>query len=153
MISPSTTGCHGIMLGTTSTPQRSGSGSHPDRPSTRLGPAAGDRLDLQRSPPASPQRRASRRTRPTRRAVVGRHHLMRSAALGDGSPKQPLGTAWKATCRCLRLRRLAEDGDVVGIAAEGGDVVSHPVQGRDLVEQAEVGVPSPRERRPSAPTR
>ena len=34
--------------------------------------------------------------------------------------------------------RLAEDRDIVGIAAEGGDVALHPLQAGDLVEQAVV---------------
>src|SRR6476660_6732329 len=37
-----------------------------------------------------------------------------------------------------RTSRLAEDGDVAGVAAEGGDVLLHPVQCGDLVEQAEI---------------
>jgi hypothetical protein len=35
-------------------------------------------------------------------------------------------------------RRLAEDRDVVGVAAEALDVVAHPAERRDLVAQAEV---------------
>ena len=37
-----------------------------------------------------------------------------------------------------RARRLAADGDVVGIAPESGDVVADPLERRDLVEQAAV---------------
>ena len=37
-----------------------------------------------------------------------------------------------------RSRRLAEDRDVVGIAAEGRDVLLHPLQRGDLIQQAVV---------------
>ena len=71
----------------------------------------------------------------------GRDHVMRRPALGDGAPEQPLGTGHgKQRADAHRTSRLAEDGDVAGIAAEGGDILLHPLEGGDLVEQAEVGV-------------
>ena len=39
---------------------------------------------------------------------------------------------------CLTASRLAEDGDVVGIAAEHGNVVAHPLERCNLVEEAVV---------------
>ena len=38
----------------------------------------------------------------------------------------------------MTTRRLAEDRDVVRVAAERGDVVTHPLQCGDLVEQRDV---------------
>ena len=40
-----------------------------------------------------------------------------------------------------------------GISAEPSDVLPHPLQGGDLVQQPDVGTPSPRKRKPSAPGR
>ena len=47
----------------------------------------------------------------------------------------------------VRARRLAEDRDVVGIAAEPGDAVAHPLERGDLVEDARVARARERRRR------
>ena len=41
--------------------------------------------------------------------------------------------------------RLADDGDVVRIAAEGRDIVAHEAQRRDLIEQSEIAIAEPRQ--------
>ena len=139
--SPSTTGCHGIMLA-----------DHLLAPALRVGMREelclqlrlrrqqaidghrGDRLAGRRHPqllgqgPADPRR------------GLGRADLMRRAALRDRAPEQPLGAGHgEQGADAHRAGRLAEDGDVAGVTAEGGDVLPHPLQGRDLVEQADVG--------------
>ena len=78
---------------------------------------------------------------PTRSRSRGRDHVMSRAALGDGAPEQPGGAGHgQQRADAHRPGRLAEDGDVAGIAAEGADVVPHPLQRGDLVEQAAIGV-------------
>ena len=79
---------------------------------------------------------------------------MGSPALCDRPPEQPVGAGHgEQRADAHRTGRLAEDGDVAGIAAEGRDVVPHPLEGGDLVEQAEVGVSVGEIEEPSAPTR
>ena len=145
MTSPSTTGCHGIVLATTSSLQRSGSGSAIRSAfscacavsSWSTGTAAiASRVGGTRSRAA--------RSRPIRRAVAGRNHVVRRAALRDRPPEQALGARHgQQRGDAHRAGRLTEDRHVDGTPAEGGDVVPHPLQGRHQVEQAEVGDPVP----------
>ncbi len=103
-------------------------GEEPIRGHRRDGLARGGHAEPLGELPADPQRR------------LGRHHPIRGPALGDGPPEQALGAGHgQERADAHRARRLAEDRDVVGIAAECGDVVPDPFEGGDLVEQAEVG--------------
>ena len=96
----------------------------------------GDRLSALRHP----EQLAEHRADPFRR--VGRDHVVAGAALQDGSPEQAGRLADGDQRRHAEgARRLAEDGDVAGVAAEGADVFLHPAQGRQLVEQPQVGDP------------
>src|SRR5437899_5229729 len=66
---------------------------------------------------------------------------MSRPTLSDSPVKQPFGTRHgKQRADAHGASRLAEDGDVLWIAAEGSDVLLHPLEGSDLVEQGAVGV-------------
>ncbi len=70
--------------------------------------------------------------------LVGCRDVCGGAARQDG-PVVSAATAqpqMHSGAHCAR--RLAVDGDVLGIASESGDVLVHPLEGRDLVENADV---------------
>ena len=68
-----------------------------------------------------------------------RHDGMRSAALQNRAAEEAFGSRRrKQRADAHRAGGLAEDRDVVRIAAEGRDVVAHPGERCDLIEQPEI---------------
>src|SRR6266566_410913 len=64
---------------------------------------------------------------------------MACPTLGDNSAKQTFGAGHRQQRGGTHpASRLAEDSDVIRIAAEGRDVLLHPCEGGDLVEQTEI---------------
>ena len=133
MTSPSITGCHGTMAD-----------HHLTRPSAR-GSGCATRSAFNSACAASRRSRGtaaiasrvastpsfSARYRPTRCAVAAEITVMSRPTLGDGAPEQPLGTGHgQQRADAHRTSRLAEDGDVAGIATKGGDILPYPLRGR-----------------------
>ena len=70
----------------------------------------------------------------------GRRRDPAAAGLHDGLLVEALGALGVASSASVLIAAgaLAEDGDVLRVAAEGRDVPLHPLQRRDLVHQAVV---------------
>src|SRR6185295_12765388 len=65
--------------------------------------------------------------------------MVSRSTLGDGAPEQPLCTRHgKQNSDAHRPSRLAEDGDVAGIATKSPYILLYPREGGELVEQTEV---------------
>ena len=70
---------------------------------------------------------------------VGRQRVMSGARLRDCTLEQPLGLgSAHQHADAHAAGRLAEDRDIVGVAAELADVIADPLQRRDLVAHAVV---------------
>ena len=70
-------------------------------------------------------------------AVPALGHLHGGAALDDGLVKETLGAGQRHQHAHFGApARLAEDGDVAGIAAEGRDIVPHPFEGGHDIHRA-----------------
>ena len=60
---------------------------------------------------------------------------MGAAALHDGAAEKPFGPGHRQQRAGTQgASRLAEDGDVAGVAAKGADVVPHPLERGELIE-------------------